>query len=258
MRLLNWAWKASNERYRPFIVLAGWKTRQLLSACGGSDGFLSTAIERHSGRSKNKQTKKKTSSFVSQKDVLPCLPSMRKFTQLEINRLRSFLFLHFQWLLLREGTSEGSPLGRWASRPCWVLCLIALERKTSAGLMSPVLPGAEPWLCPSLFLMLSSPPVCESAGWLFVFAVAAFFIPGFIAVSHSHPSKRILPVVLLLDIIGCHLSPRYPVLWPLIEKGLNFQVEWTSNWELQLSLRGTPIFFCTLLICLFDAGIIIL
>lgn len=158
MRLLNWAWKTTNERYRSFIVFAGWKTGQLLSACSSSNGFLSPTIERPSaskwGRKKQQKTPNKFLCF--SKGWLTTSFPMRqtKFTQWEINRLRSFCLLHFQ----RPARQGVSALGRWASRPRWDLCLIASERKksTSAGLMSPVLPSGEAWLGPSFFLMLSS------------------------------------------------------------------------------------------------------
>lgn len=171
-------------------------------------------------------------------------------------RSASSIFSGRRWAEARRGACA---LGRWASRPRWELCLMASRNKksTSAGLMSPMLPRAEAGLGPSLFLMLSSLSFASqregaSCPRLLLFS------PSFIAASHPHPSRRLHPVVLLLDIISCHPCRRYPVLWPLKEppsrdwtfRRNRLQVWLPIKWSelgTMVAMDRTPIILCTLL-----------
>lgn len=128
-----------------------------------------------------------------------------KFTQCEINWLHSFPLLHF------ERVEERRTVRGWGVHFGRVNVSHASARQ------------ALTWPVPLFNALL--PVVCESAGRLFVSAVAAFF-PGFIAAFHLHSSRRFHPVVQLLDIISCHPRPRYPVLWLLKEPPSR---DWTSE-----------------------------
>lgn len=180
---------------------------------------LSSARLLQSGGRKNNR-KKQTSSFVSLTDVLlrPLPMRQTKFTQCEINRLRSFRRLHFQWPPLSGGASGGL-----RTRPVGVQASLRVvfdrlgKKEVHFGRVNVSRAAACRGLTwPVLLFNALLPVVCESVGRRFVSAVSAFF-PGFIAASHQHPSKRLHPLVLLLDIVRCQPCPCYPVLWPLKE-----------------------------------------